>query len=121
MRILQIPGNSPVRSDRDRSRLTPEAGLLEYWKGGECSSVGSVLFLSIPANLRDTLGTVLGLPDSKRECFRTINVQWIGQWSFLALVAVPRISKLRVINTPISSTPAVSIIYLFYFQYITDM
>jgi hypothetical protein len=44
-----------------------------------------------------------------REYFRTINVQWIGQWgAFLAVVAVPRINKLRVINTLNSSTAAAS-------------
>jgi hypothetical protein len=64
--ILQIPGSSPVRSDRDRSRLTPEAGLLKYWKGGECGSVGGVLFLSIPANLWDT-GHCVGVCRTQSE------------------------------------------------------
>jgi hypothetical protein len=38
--------------------------------------------------------------------FRAVNVQWIGQWAFLALVAFSRINKLRVINTLNRSTPA---------------
>ncbi len=37
-----------------------------------------------PANLWDTVGTVWGLPDSEREYFRTINVQWIGQWGLFS-------------------------------------
>jgi|GEM_PF-4560234 len=46
----------------------------------------------------------VGLQSEKH--FRTINVQWIGQWSLLAVVAFHRINNLRVINIVISSTPA---------------
>ena len=67
-----------------------------------------VFFRSISESLWDTVGTVWGLPNSEREYFRTINVQWIGNGAFLAVVAVPRINKLRVINIVISSTPVAS-------------
>jgi hypothetical protein len=42
--------------------------------------------------------SVCGTPERKKH-FRTINVQWIGQWGLLDAVALPRINKLRVINT----------------------
>src|SRR3981081_4067979 len=46
----------------------------------------------------------VGLQSEKH--FRTINVQWIGQWGLLAVVAFHRINNLRVVNIVISSTPA---------------
>jgi hypothetical protein len=39
------------------------------------------------------------------KAFRTINVQWIGQWGLFSRCTVPRINKLRVINTLNSSPP----------------
>jgi hypothetical protein len=55
---------------------------------------------------------VCGTP--KRKHFRTMNVQWIGKWTFLAVVAVPGINNSRAVNTPDSSTPvAFTSIYSF--------
>jgi hypothetical protein len=71
-----------------------------------------------PTNLWDTVGTVWSLPDSEREYFRTIDVQWIGQWAFLALVALPRINNLRAVNIVISSTPAASTDISFIINYL---
>jgi hypothetical protein len=39
---------------------------------------------------------------------RTINVQWVGNGTLFAVVAVPGISNLRVVNTLNSSTPVAS-------------
>jgi hypothetical protein len=55
------------------------------------------------------MGSLCGVKVSlERMHFRTINVQWIGQWGFLAVVAVPGINNLHTLNTVISSTPAAS-------------
>ena len=48
----------------------------------------------------------VGLQSEKH--FRTITYNGSGNGAFLAVVAVPRINKLRVINTLNSSTPAAS-------------
>jgi len=48
----------------------------------------------------------MALPSKKH--FRTINVQSIGNGAFLAVVAVPRISNLRAVKAPDSSTPVAS-------------
>ena len=48
----------------------------------------------------------VGLQSEKH--FRTINVQWIGNEAFLAVVAVRGINNLRAVNTLDSSTPAAS-------------
>jgi hypothetical protein len=51
-----------------------------------------------------------GLRSAKN--FRTINVQWIGQWGLFSRYGFPRINKLRVINGLDSPTPAASTTYL---------
>ncbi len=59
-----------------------QAGVARKWQVGglraECFSQFSL------SNLWDTVGIVCGLPDSEREHFRTINVQWIGQWGLFS-------------------------------------
>ena len=44
----------------------------------------------------------------QQKQFRTINVHGSANGAFLAVVAVPRINKLRIINTLNSSTPVAS-------------
>src|ERR1700730_15534993 len=64
---------------------------------------------SIPANLSDTLVAMwVSVGPKSEKHSRTINVECIGQWAFLAVVAVPRIHNLRAVNTLIGSTPATS-------------
>jgi hypothetical protein len=48
----------------------------------------------------------VGLQSEKH--FRTIDTRGLGNGAFLAVVAVPRINKLRVINALNASTPAAS-------------
>jgi len=55
-----------------------QAGVVRKWQVGGLRA--ECFFPIEPANVWDTVGTVWGLPDSEREYFRTINVQWIGQW-----------------------------------------
>lgn len=73
-----------------------------------------------PANLWDTLGTVWGLPNSRARVFsynkRTTDR---AMGAFLAVVTVPRINNLRVLNTLDSSTPVASTSYLIYYQLLT--
>jgi hypothetical protein len=45
-----------------------------------------------------------------RKDFRTITYNGIGNGAFLAVVAIPRINNLRIINALDSSTPAASTI-----------
>jgi len=68
-----------------------------------------VFFLHPPQQIYGVLGSLCGSAGLQSEKhFRTINVQWIGQWGLLAVLAIPRINNLRVINTPNSSTPVAS-------------
>jgi len=68
-----------------------------------------VLFRSIPENLCDTVAAMWCLLDSRAKTF-SYNKRAMDRamGPFLAVVAVPRINKLRVINTLNSSTPVAS-------------
>jgi hypothetical protein len=70
--------------------------------------LSSCFFHSVPANLGDIVADDAAGDGRAKEHFRTINVQWIGQWGVWALVAVQRINKLRAVNTLNRSTPAAS-------------
>jgi len=74
---------------------------------------GSSVFFSIrPGESMGYCGHYEGLRDSRARAFsynkRTMDR---AMGPFLALVAVPRINKLRVLNTLDSSTPAASTIF----------
>ncbi len=66
------------------NRKLPESKEAKRGNGRSVVCELSVFSQFSPTNLWDTAGTVWGLPDSERECFRTINVQWIGQWGLFS-------------------------------------
>jgi hypothetical protein len=45
-------------------------------------------FRSIVANLWDTVAVMLCAGSKSEEDFRTINVQWIGQWGLFSLCGI---------------------------------
>jgi hypothetical protein len=97
-------GLSDLRRIRDRHTLSQR----DPW-----ALIPLAVYSNSDRRINVILGPLCGVCRTlEREHFRTINVQWIGQWSLFSRCGISWNQYLRAVNTANSPTPAASTIHI---------